>query len=128
VRPYPRREPPSLHHRRDRRAAPGPRSRDFDSPSIVSGKSFELRFRQPGVYEYRDRDNPLLTGTVIVAAGFVRGKPHYPNPAGPRLVTHRWRASLQRRVQPRRQTGDPGWEVESIPDPALPRDDRLEEL
>lgn len=68
---------------------------DFDSPSIAPGKSFELRFRHPGVYEYRDRDNPLLTGTVIVSAGFARGRPHYPSPAGPRIVTHRWRASLR---------------------------------
>jgi plastocyanin len=68
---------------------------DFESPSVAPGKAFELRFRRPGVYEYRDRDNPLLTGTVIVVAGFVRGKPHYPPPRGPRIVTHRWRVDFR---------------------------------
>ncbi|HEX8690486.1 MAG TPA: hypothetical protein VF729_09625, partial [Solirubrobacterales bacterium] len=68
---------------------------DFESPAIAPGKAFELRFRRPGVYEYSDRDNPLLTGTVIVAAGFARGRPHYPSPAGPRIVSHSWRGSLR---------------------------------
>ncbi|MEX2105958.1 MAG: hypothetical protein WD810_03565 [Solirubrobacterales bacterium] len=68
---------------------------DFDSPSIAPGRAFELRFRHPGAFEYRDRDNPLLTGTVIVVAGFVPGRPRYPSPAGPRIVTHSWRASLR---------------------------------
>jgi plastocyanin len=68
---------------------------EVESPPIAPGQDFELRFARPGVYEYRDRDNPLLTGTVIVVAGFVQGKPHYPSPPGPRVVTHLWRAGLR---------------------------------
>lgn len=68
---------------------------DFASSSIAPGASFELRFPRPGVYEYRDRDNPLLTGTVIVSSGFARGKGRYPSPPGPRSVTHRWRVDFR---------------------------------
>jgi plastocyanin len=68
---------------------------EVESPAIAPGKTFVLRLPRPGVYEYHDRDNPLLTGTVIVAAGSGRGRPHYPSPAGPRIVTHSWRASLR---------------------------------
>lgn len=67
---------------------------DFESPAIAPGSAFELRFPRPGVYEYRDRDNPVLTGTVIVSAG-LRGKALYPPPPGPRVVTHRWRVDLR---------------------------------
>jgi plastocyanin len=68
---------------------------EVESPAIAPGGSFELRFPRTGVFEYRDRDNPLLTGTVIVVAGFVRGRPRYPDPPPPRVVTHRWKASLR---------------------------------
>ena len=79
----------------NRDARPRALAGDFASPAIAPGRTFEMRFRRPGVFEYRDRDNPLLTGTVIVAAGFARGRPDYPNPVGPRIVTHLWRVSLR---------------------------------
>jgi hypothetical protein len=66
---------------------------DFDSPSIAPGASFDERFRRLGVFEYHDRDNPLLTGTVIVLA-YVRGRQPKPPAGGPRVVTHKWKATL----------------------------------
>lgn len=68
---------------------------EVESATIAPGRDFELRFPRAGVYEYRDRENPLLTGTVIVVAGFVGGKPHYPSPPGPRIATHAWRGALR---------------------------------
>ncbi len=67
---------------------------DFESPSIAPGATFKRRFSRLGVYEYHDRDNPLLTGTVIVGGGG-RGKPHYPSPTGPRITEYHWRVSLR---------------------------------
>jgi hypothetical protein len=68
---------------------------EVESPPIAPGGDFQQRFPRVGMFEYRDRDNPVLTGTVIVVAGFVHGRPSYPPPSGPRIVTHRWRASLR---------------------------------
>jgi plastocyanin len=67
---------------------------DFSSPTIVPGNAFELRFPHLGVFAYRDRDNPLITGTVIVAAG-VGGRQANPPSNGPRFVTNEWRGTLR---------------------------------
>jgi plastocyanin len=64
---------------------------DFESPDIAPGRTYERRFSRLGRYDYRDRDNPAITGTVVVAAG----RPRYPRPRGRRMVTHRWRGSLR---------------------------------
>jgi hypothetical protein len=66
---------------------------DFDSPPIAPGAEYKRRFPRPGIFEYRDRDRPELTGTVIVAAG--GAKTRYPPPRGPRTVVHLWRARLR---------------------------------
>ena len=67
---------------------------DFSSPSIAPGRAFELRFPHLGVFAYSDRDNPLITGTVIVA-GSLRGRQPNPPSNGPRLVTHKWKGTLR---------------------------------
>ena len=67
---------------------------DVDSPSIPPGKAFEQRFPRPGIFHYADEENPLLTGTIVVG-GAASGKSRYPDPSGPRAITHRWRASLR---------------------------------
>jgi plastocyanin len=78
----------------NRDARPRALSGDFSSPSIAPGGEFELRFPHLGVFAYRDRDNPLITGTVIVAAGVGRRQANPPS-NGPRFVTHKWRGALR---------------------------------
>jgi plastocyanin len=73
---------------------------DFDSPPIGPGTVFKRRFPRPGIYEYHDRGNPALTGTVIVGASGASGR-GYPPPTGPRLVAHHWRATLSIAIRER---------------------------
>ena len=68
---------------------------DFTSTDIAPGQKFTRRFPRIGRFDYRDRDNPLLTGTVIVAVIYAGGRPRYPSlPPSSRIVTHRWRGTL----------------------------------
>jgi plastocyanin len=69
---------------------------DFQSTDIAPGAKFTLRFPRVGRFDYRDRDNPAITGTVIVSA-YTGGRPRYPQPGGPasRVVEHHWRATLR---------------------------------
>ena len=67
---------------------------DFSSIDIAPGQKYTRRFGRIGRYDYRDRDNPLLTGTVIVTVIYARGRPRYPAPRRPRIVTHHWRGTL----------------------------------
>jgi plastocyanin len=66
---------------------------DFDSPQIAPEGEFERRFRRLGVFDYHDRDNPILTGTVLVVAS-VRSRQPRPPSGGPRLVRHQWKGTL----------------------------------
>jgi plastocyanin len=70
-------------------------SGDFQSTDIAPGAKFTRRFPRIGRFDYRDRDNPAITGTVIVTA-YLGGSPRYPQPGGPasRIVEHHWRATL----------------------------------
>jgi len=68
---------------------------DVQSGDIAPGTTFTHRFPRLGRFDYRDRDNPAITGTVIVSA-YTGGRPRYPRPPGPagRIVEHHWRATL----------------------------------
>ena len=68
---------------------------DFSSTDIAPGQTYKRRFSRIGRFDYRDRDNPLLTGTVIVTVIYAGGRPRYPRPGGTGLVTHRWRGTLR---------------------------------
>ena len=68
---------------------------DFSSTDIVPGQTYKRRFSRIGRFDYRDRDNPLLTGTVIVTVIYAGGRPRYPRPGGTGLVTHHWRGTLR---------------------------------
>lgn len=69
---------------------------DLESPDIAPGARFTRRFPRIGRFDYRDRDNPAITGTVIVAA-HVGGTRRYPRPGGPasRVVEHHWTGTLR---------------------------------
>lgn len=71
-------------------------SGDVSSPGIAPGATFTRPFERVGRFEYRDRANAAITGTVVVAA-YVGGRVRYPPPPGPasRAVTHRWRGTLR---------------------------------
>src|SRR3954452_5302309 len=66
---------------------------DFSSTDIAAGQKYSRRFPRIGRFDYRDRDNPAITGTVIVTV--IRAG-HYPRPGGlsNRIVTHHWRGTL----------------------------------
>lgn len=72
-------------------------SGDFQSPDIAPGAKFTRIFPRIGSFDYQDRDNPAITGTVIVAAS-VGGRPRYPRPGGSGLVEHHWRVTLHYEV------------------------------
>jgi plastocyanin len=76
-------------------AVPRALAGDVASPEIAPAGTFRRRFPRLGRFDYRDRANAALTGTVVVAA-YVR-RPRHPPPPGPpgRVVTHRWRATLR---------------------------------
>lgn len=78
-------------------AAPRALAGDVASPDIAPGGTFARRFDRLGRFEYRDRANAALTGTVVVAAYAGGRPPRYAPPPGPanRTVTHRWRATLR---------------------------------
>lgn len=68
---------------------------DFSSTDIAPGQKLRRRFPRIGRYDYRDRDNPLLTGTVIVTQIYAGGRPRYPRPGRTTgIVEHHWRATL----------------------------------
>lgn len=67
---------------------------DFEVADIAPGATGVRTFPRVGRFEYHDRDNEAVEGTVIVALRGGRA-PRYPPPGGGnRAVEHHWRATL----------------------------------
>ena len=70
---------------------------DFSVDPIAPGRTGIHHFARRGRFDYHDRDNTAMEGTIIVAARGGR-RPSYPPPPavrGNEIVEHHWRATLR---------------------------------